>query len=122
MPPTTLPTRVISWMGTATLLLGLWEISTPLALGHDFSGVSSLPAAFTGGTVLVVLSLIPAMTPAHARWTAPLLTAAGWWITAGPWLAAHPNRLALLNDLAVGGTVALLGLVLSTLARPRRVA
>ncbi|CCH33044.1 hypothetical protein ABZ816_33560 [Actinosynnema sp. NPDC047251] len=122
MNPTTPPTRLISWLGTATLTLGLWEIATPIALGHDFTGVRTLPAAFTGGTVLVVVSLIPAMTPLHARWTAPLLTVAGWWIVAGPWLASRPNPLSLVNDLAVGGAAALAGLALSSLTRPRRVA
>ncbi|MEU4804138.1 hypothetical protein [Actinosynnema sp. NPDC023587] len=122
MTPTTLPARLISWLGTTALVLGLWEIASPITLGHDFSGVQTLPAAFTGGTVLVVVSLIPAMTPLQARWTAPLLTAAGWWIVAGPWLTSRPSPVSLVNDVAVGGLATLLGLALSTLARPRAVA
>ncbi|MEV0675486.1 hypothetical protein AB0I60_03080 [Actinosynnema sp. NPDC050436] len=119
MTPTTPPTRLISWLGTAALALGLWEIAAPIALGHDFGGARALPAAFTGGTVLVVVSLVPAMTPLHARWTAPLVTAAGGWIVAGPWLAGRTNLVFLVNDLAVGGAAVLVGLLLSTLTRPR---
>ncbi|MEU5693082.1 hypothetical protein [Actinosynnema sp. NPDC020468] len=118
MTPRLAHLRLISWLGVAALLLGLWQISTPIALGDDLGGpATTIPPAISGGTVAVVLSLLPMMSPPDARWTAPLFTITGWWIVAGPWLAEGATSLVRLNDVVVGGTLALVGFAVSLLTR-----
>ena len=101
---------------------------SPFALGYGVVG-----PWFTGhsnevvtGVVVVVVALTGAMAPADARWSGPVMAAAGAWLAAAPWLIGYRDEVdptaATVNDLAVGGAVAVLGVAVTLMIRPLRTA
>ncbi|QQQ79320.1 SPW repeat protein [Saccharothrix sp. 6-C] len=101
---------------------------SPFALGYGVLGVS-----FTGhgnevvtGVVVVVVALTGAMAPADARWSGPVLVVAGVWPAVAPWLVGYRGEVdataATVNDLVVGGAVAVLGAAITAAIRPLRTA
>lgn len=129
-PPPRTPRRyaIAARLSSGAFLLGLWLVVSPFALGYGVVGTW-----FTGhgnevvtGIVVVVVALTGAMAPADARWSGPVLVAAGAWLAAAPWLIGYRDQVdptaATVNDLVVGGAVALVGVTVTLVIRPLRTA
>lgn len=117
---------IAAWFSSGAFLLGLWLVVSPFALGYGVVG-----AWFTGhsnevvtGVVVVVVALTGAMAPADARWSGPVTAAAGAWLAAAPLLVGYRDQVdhtaATVNDLVVGGVLAVLGVAVTLMVRPLR--
>lgn len=86
------------WMN---VVLGVWLISAPWALGYRSSTAKSEDVVFGAAVILVSLWIANASLPrAGALWTLIMFSV---WIFIAPWIlgyAAYPNATA--NDIAVG--------------------
>ncbi|MDU0287807.1 SPW repeat protein [Saccharothrix longispora] len=114
--------RLASWLGVAAFLLGLWQLMSPVAVGLGFADqVDGVRDAVVAGAIVVVVSLVCMMTPLDARWTGPVLTLSGWWIAANPWLNGirQGEVVPVVNALAIGCAVALVGAAMTLVTRPR---
>ncbi|MDR6594771.1 SPW repeat protein [Saccharothrix longispora] len=114
--------RFASWLGVAAFLLGLWQLMSPVAVGLGFADqVDGVRDAVVAGAIVVVVSLVCMMTPLDARWTGLVLTLSGWWIAANPWLNGirQGEVVPVVNALAIGCAVALVGVAMTLVTRPR---
>ncbi|WP_158853461.1 SPW repeat domain-containing protein [Saccharothrix deserti] len=110
-------------LSAIAFVLGLWLVVSPFALGYGIVGnwLTGHSNEVVTGIVVVVAGLIGAMAPADARWAGPVTAAAGVWLAAAPWSIGYRDHVdptaATVNDLAVGSSIAVLGMVAAVVTR-----
>ncbi len=111
--------RALSWI---TLVLGLWLICAPFALGY--SAISHIAAGedVVLGILIAAFSLWVASAADSLMGVSWLIILFGLWTAIAPFLLGY-GRIAAArnNDVPVGIVVLILALVRSAYARPRPV-
>ena len=101
------------WQDGVNILIGLWLIVSPWALGSD--NQPAMVANFVGaGLALIALALGALFVPhAWEEWTACAL---GLWIVMSPWFLEFANDLAATRNAIASGAAVILMSVWSLLA------
>lgn len=101
------------WQDTINVLLGLWLIASPWALGFATETTLAWNVWVTGMIIAVVA--IAALI-AFQTWEEWINVALGAWLTVSPWVLGFTgNDAAMWNAIAVGVVVAGLALWSSTI-------
>ncbi len=105
------------WQDTINVLLGLWLIISPWALG--FAGDTTLAwNVWTVGAIIAVVAI--AALVAFQRWEEWINVALGAWLIASPWVLGFAgNEAAMWNAVVVGIAVGGLALWSSMIEHER---
>lgn len=96
------------WQDQVTLLLGIWLVISPFALGYPASSAQAINAYVSG----VVIALLAAFDLYKTYvWAVVLNMLIGLWVAISPWVPVTADRSALMsNNVIVGVAVLLLAL------------
>lgn len=96
------------WQDPSNLVLGLWLVLSPLALGYQYAMTPTWNAVAVGVLIVAVAALELFKVAAWEEWTAFAL---GVWLAMSPWLLGFSGiAAASANALVVGIAVAALAL------------
>ena len=100
-------TVVIRSSSGVNLLLGLWLVASPFALGHMADPVPTWNAIGTG-VLISTLSAVRLGVPSRSAWMSWINAALGAWLVAAPVLLNYRLGAGFLNDVLTGLAVAFL--------------
>jgi len=93
----------------ANLLLGLWLIGAPFALGYATDAVPKWNA-IGAGLLITTFAAVRLGVPSRSAWMSWVNAALGAWLVAAPILLNYRPGAAFLNDVVTGLAIALFGL------------
>jgi heme/copper-type cytochrome/quinol oxidase subunit 3 len=95
------------WQDSTNVVLGVWLVVAPLALGFQ-SDLVALANTVIVGVLLLATALGAIFVPkAWEEWTE---TALGLWLAASPWILGFPTLIAKANAVVIGLVVLTLAL------------
>jgi hypothetical protein len=96
------------WQDQLILLLGLWLIVSPFALGYDTTSRIAMNAFLCGAAMALLAAFDLYKTYV---WAVALNLLIGVWVAVSPWAAIVADRGAMMtNSVIVGVAVVILGL------------
>jgi len=101
-------TKTKHWQDPTNLVLGLWMIASPWALGYQDAAMAMPNAVIVGGLIAILAALEVFKLKAWEEWTSFAL---GIWLAVSPWVLGFDIvTAAMANALIVGLIVAALAL------------
>ncbi len=88
------------WQDWATLVVGIWMVISPWALGYHAETVAMANALIVG-IAIGVCSMIELSAP--RPWEEWLMLAAGIWLVISPWVLRFSHHAAAAWDSALAG-------------------
>lgn len=97
-------------MSAVNVVLGLWLVAAPFALGYDDATTSTINSIIVG-LVVAGLALLRLLRPDTITWPGWLNVALGFWLLGTPWYLGDGDRGWLIaNNWLVGWAVIVLAI------------